>query len=76
MDADPASTYMGETREERLRQFHEEPSPSWDYVKGRCFGSKETRPCCRARPAARTFLRGKEPIEVQPGTALEELLAS
>jgi dipeptidase E len=76
LDADPASTHMGETREVRLRQFHEEnPEPvvglregTMLLVEGSSVVLKGTRP-------ARIFRRGEEPVEVPPGTALEELLA-
>ena len=77
LDADPASTHMGETREERLRQFHEENSePVVGLREGTMFRVEGDSVVLQGRRPARIFRRGKEPVEVPPGTALEELLAS
>ena len=77
MDADAASTHMGETREERLRQFHEEnPEPVVGLREGTMLRVEGNSTVLQGSAAARIFRRGKEPMEVQPGTALEKLLAS
>jgi dipeptidase E len=77
LDADPASTHMGETREVRLRQFHEEnPEPVVGLREGTMLRVEGSSVVLRGVRPARIFRRGEEPLEVQPGTALEELLAT
>jgi dipeptidase E len=76
LDADPASTHMGETREVRLRQFHEEnPEPVVGLREGTMLRVEGSSVVLRGVRPARIFRRGEEPLEVPPGTALEELLA-
>jgi dipeptidase E len=75
LDADPASRHMGETREERLREYLEENDRlvvglregTWLKVEG---------PSARLEgPApARLFRRGHEPEEVAPGASLDPWL--
>ena len=74
LDADPASRHMGETREQRLREFHEENHEAvvglreggWLAVSGEAM-RLEGAP-------ARLFRRGSEPIEIAPGSAIDPLL--
>jgi len=74
LDTDPSSRHMGETREQRLREFHEENDEAvvglreggWLAVHGDSV-RLEGAP-------ARLFVKGKEPVEVQPGSALDPLL--
>jgi dipeptidase E len=76
LDADPASTHMGETREERLRQFHEEnPEPVVGLREGTMLRIEGDSVVLQGVRPARIFRRGKDPVEVPPGTALEEHLA-
>jgi dipeptidase E len=76
LDADPASTHMGETREERLRQFHEEnPEPVVGLREGTMLRVEGDSVVLQGGRPARIFRPGKEPVEVPPGTALDELLA-
>lgn len=75
LDADPASTHMGETREERLRQFHEEhATPVLGLREGghvRVHGDTAT---LGGTTRARLFLRGQTPRELDPGTDLTFLV--
>jgi dipeptidase E len=76
LDADPASTHMGETREERLRQFHEENSePVVGLREGTMLRVEGGSVVLLGGRPARIFRPGREPEEVPPGTALDELLA-
>jgi len=75
VDPDPASRHMGETREQRLREFHEENEPpvvglregGWLRVDGEN---------CRlgGLAGARLFRRGEPPVEHLPGDDLSALL--
>jgi dipeptidase E len=75
LDPDPASTHQGETREERIRQFHEENTPavvglregSWLRIEG-------PRITLGGTVRARVFTRGEEPREHAPGSSLDFLL--
>jgi len=75
IDPDPSSRHMGETREERLREFLEENETpvvglregAWLRVAGSSLRLEGTA-------GARIFRRGRAPEEVAPGTALDELL--
>ncbi len=75
LDPDPSSTHMGETREVRLRQFHEENAApvvglregTWLRIEGESIRLGGAAP-------ARIFRRGQSPVEVPPGTLLEELV--
>jgi dipeptidase E len=75
LDPDPTSRHMGETREERLREFLEENDAvvvglregAWLRVEGSSVGLGGLR-------GARIFRRGREPEEVAPGAALDALL--
>lgn len=79
IDPDPASTHMGETREERLREFLEENSTpvvglregSWLEVEGPP-GSPAVV-LAGSRPA-RLFRRGAEPLEQAPGPLPRSIL--
>jgi dipeptidase E len=72
----PGSTHMGETREERIREFHEENSPAvvglregaWLRVEG-------TSAWLEGSTGARIFQRGAEPAEFVSGSRLDFLLS-
>jgi dipeptidase E len=75
VDADPSSRHMGETREERLREFLEENETpvlglregSWILVEG-------DRATLEGNSGARIFRPGADPEEVAAGAALDALL--
>jgi len=75
LDADPASTHMGETREQRLKEFHEENETSvvglregaWIRVEGDLATLGGGR-------GARIFRRGQEAEERGTGASLGDLL--
>jgi dipeptidase E len=78
LDPDPASTHMGETREERLLEFLEENDVpvlglregSWLRVAG---GGKAS---LGGPHSARLFERGRQPVELPAGAELSSLLAA
>jgi dipeptidase E len=75
LDPDPASAHMGETREERIREYLEENDApvvglregSWIAVEGAVARLEGPRP-------ARLFRRGRDPEEIDPGSDLAEAL--
>jgi dipeptidase E len=77
LDPDPASQHMGETRETRIREYHEEDDTpvvglregSWIRVEGAAAVLEGPRP-------ARLFRRGRDPEEVSPGTDLGEAIVA
>ena len=77
LDPDPASTHMGETREERLLQFLEENDVpalglregSWLHVAG------DGKASLGGPHSARLFERGHQPVELPAGADLSSLLA-
>ena len=76
LDPDPRSTHMGETREVRLRQFHEEnASPVVGLREGAMLRVEKGSVLLQGVASARIFRRGKEPIEVRPEAVLDDLLA-
>jgi dipeptidase E len=77
IDPDDGSRHMGETREERLREYLEENETpviglregSWLHLEGASLRLEGATP-------ARVFRRGELPKEVSPGSALDWLLQS
>jgi len=75
LDADPGSTHMGETREQRLKEFHEENDTvvvglregAWIRVEGE-------RATLGGGNGARIFRRNREPEERGSGAELTDLL--
>jgi dipeptidase E len=71
VDPQPGSTHMGETREQRIAEFHEENSPpvvglregAWLLVDGETI-------TLQGVSGARLFRRGHVPVEVETGTVL------
>jgi len=77
IDSDPSSRHMGETRETRIREFHEEnATPVVGLREGALLRVRGTSVELRGRAGARIFRRGLEPIEVTPPYLLDDLLAS
>lgn len=76
LDPLPDSTHMGETREERLRQFMEENDvPVLGLREGTWLRREDARLTLHgAAGGARLFRRGAEPGEHTPGADLSELL--
>lgn len=75
VDPDPGSTHMGETRETRIREFHEEnATPVVGLREGAMLRIDGDSVLLKGRAGARIFRRGQEPLEVLPGARLESLL--
>jgi dipeptidase E len=75
LDPDPSSTHMGETQEERIRQFLEE---NGETVVGLREGSmlrvEGAAVTLKGSTAARIFRGGEDPVEVVPPAKVGELL--
>ena len=76
VDPDPASTHMGETREERLLQFLEEnETPVVALREGAMLRIEGGSVLLKGVAGARIFRRGRDPVEAPPGADLGTLLA-
>ena len=72
VDAQPGSTHMGETREQRIAEFHEENTPpviglregAWLFV-------DDETVVLQGVNGARLFQRGQAPIDLETGTRFE-----
>jgi dipeptidase E len=75
LDPDPSSTHMGETQEERIKQFLEENEETVVGLReGSLLRVQEGAVTLMGSNTARIFRRGEEPIEVIPGANLCPLL--
>lgn len=71
LDADPESTHKGETREERIREFHEENhTPVVGLREGSMLVVRDGTVTLAGSKAARIFRRGQEPLEVDAGSVI------
>ncbi len=75
LDADPGSTHMGETREQRLKEFHEENEmPVVGIREGTWIRVEGDRATLGGARGARIFRQGQEPEERETGESLDDLL--
>ena len=75
LDPVPGATHMGETREARIREFHEENA--WPVVglrEGAMLRVEGASVELRGRAGARVFRRGQEPVEVTPVAEIQTLV--
>jgi dipeptidase E len=76
LDQKPGSTHMGETREERLLQYLEEnDTPVVGLREGAMLRVEAGVTLLKGSTGARIFRKGECPVEVMPGTDLNELLS-
>lgn len=77
LDPDPNSKHMGETREERLNQFHEEnDTPVVGLREGAMLRIENEEIVLRGSTGARIFRKGKEPVELIPVASINSFLAT
>jgi dipeptidase E len=75
LDPDPTSKHMGETRETRIREFHEEnQTPVVGLREGAMLLVEERRVWLKGLAGARIFRRRQEPVEALPVASLDEWL--
>jgi dipeptidase E len=75
LDPDPTSKHMGETREQRIREFHEENDrPVLGLREGAMVRVEGARAMLLGSTGARLFRRGREPEELLPPAELDFLL--
>ncbi len=75
LDPVPGSSHMGETRETRIREYHEENlRPVVGLREGAMLRVEGPSVELRGRAGARVFRRGQEPVEVEPPAAIEALV--
>jgi dipeptidase E len=75
LDPDPTSTHMGESREERIAQFHEEnEEPVVGLREGAILRVEGGTVSLRGIARMRLFRRGQPPGEFEPGARLEFLI--
>jgi dipeptidase E len=73
LDPDPASTHMGETREERILQFLEENETSVVGLReGAWLRVEAGKTMLKGSSGARVFRKGEPPVEVSSGANLTE----
>jgi dipeptidase E len=75
LDADPSSRHMGETREDRLREYLEENEIPVLGLREGAWLRREGASLRLAGAAARIFRRGRDPEEAAPGAVLDDLLS-
>jgi dipeptidase E len=74
LDPTPASTHMGETREERILQFLEDnETPVVGLREGAMVRLESGSTMLKGSSGARIFRRGQPPIEILPGAGLNDL---
>lgn len=74
LDPDPNSKHMGETREERLRQYLEENEvPVIGLREGSSLDVKDSQVTLHGEKTARVFQRGEEPFEIASGTRVDQV---
>jgi len=77
IDADPSSTHMGETREERITQFHEEnDTPVVGLREASQLLVENGTTTLLGDRSARVFRRGQKAVEAEPGAVMDALLFS
>ncbi len=77
LDPPTDSSHMGETREQRIREFHEEnETPVVGLREGGMLVCGSGRTVLAGPPAARIFRRGKDPVEVPSGEDLAPLVGA
>jgi dipeptidase E len=75
IDPDPGSTHMGETREQRLKEFHEENgTPVVGLREGAWIRVEGDHAALGGARGARIFRRHQEPEERRTGASLDDLL--
>ena len=75
VDPVPGSTHMGETRETRIREFHEEnEAPVVGLREGAILRVEGESVLLKGVAGARIFRRGQEPVEVTPVAEIGPLL--
>jgi dipeptidase E len=75
LDPAPGSTHMGETRETRIREFHEEnATPVIGLREGAILRVEGSSVLLKGVAGARVFRRGQEPVEVSPVAEIGPLL--
>jgi dipeptidase E len=75
LDPVPGSTHMGETRETRIREFHEEnETPVVGLREGAMLRVEDGRVWLKGQAGARVFRPGLEPAEVVPIAQLDALV--
>jgi dipeptidase E len=75
LDPSPGTRHMGETREERIREFLEENDLAVVGLREGAWLEVEDAGCVlQGGAGARIFRRGEEPREAAPGEALDDLM--
>jgi dipeptidase E len=76
LDPDPSSTHKGETREVRIREFHEEnTTPVVALREGTMLWVEDGSIKLLGLKPARIFRHREEPVEVEPGTEIRVILS-
>ncbi|WP_018330320.1 dipeptidase PepE [Actinomycetospora chiangmaiensis] len=75
LDPDPTSTHQGETREERIREFHELNRVPVVGLREGAWLHRTGDTVTLGGNTARLFRRDEEPVELAPGTDVSWLLA-
>ncbi len=75
IDPDPDSTHMGETRDTRLNEYHEEnPLPVVALREGAMVRVEGRRMTLEGGPGGKLFRRGQPSVELAAGTRLDRIL--
>jgi dipeptidase E len=71
LDPDPTSKHQGETREERIRDFHDDnDTPVVGLREGSLLRVDDSHVQLIGTAPSRIFVKGKDPYEVEPGNAV------